>query len=209
MTQLQEYVSTVKMSELASDVGEPGLLYARFAQDGVYLRLHVGKTIVAPTGYPDFLSALTDGILTQISGHVLEQSHSVPYLPEGEVIPVPLRVREQAWFDSSSQTVRFRLEAEVHGRNITAEADEFDIAMDQFVASIPGQLHVCFNCGLADYMSYGGEDLRHGWHCFRDLGVDPSAWEQWWDHEDEYERAVQRVSAFHWCPSFKHRAKGP
>lgn len=208
MHQVREYVSAVSVSEAPSDIGTAGLLYVRFDEGGVHLWLQVGGRILqAPTGYDDYLSALTDGILTQVPDHVLHLSHRVPFEPEGTGAPILLLIKEQAWFDSALHSVRFRLEAEVNGKNTVSEADEFDIAMTQLTATLPGQLHVCFTCSLADYISYGGEDLRHGWHCFRDLGVNPALWDQWWDHEDEYRLAMQGVSALHWCPSFRKRGR--
>lgn len=89
-------------------------------------------------------------------------------------------------------------------RTVSVEGD-FVHALQKIVDQLDIELHTCAYCQYADFKSMGGEDLRHGWLCFREVGpIDFDI--PWFMREDQFDQAIQNVDALYWCPAFQYRA---
>lgn len=182
-----------------------GQLYFRFSDQGVSVRLDTPEHVFEAPGHADYLGALVDGLLPQLPGSWLETSHSVRFQPkESEQISL-VKITESAKYLPTDHRVIFRLTAHHDGRRISSESGEFELAFNQLTERMSGEFESCYFCRRAAFLSYGGEDLRHDWNCFRDLGIDPTSWERWWDHEEEFRLAMKNTDAFHWCSAFERR----
>lgn len=110
---------------------------------------------------------------------------------------------------SDDITVEYRLECNFEEKKeidtISNEGD-FSIALQKLIDLLDIEMHVCAFCQFADFKSTGGEDLRHGWYCFREIGkVDFDV--PWFMREDQFENAIPNVDALYWCPKFQYRTK--
>lgn len=100
------------------------------------------------------------------------------------------------------QEIQFELTCTYKGNNYQSVGHgDFRIALYDLIKNLDGPvLKTCPCCRFSDHMRYGDEDLRHGWFCFRDLNTDFSL--VWYKREDDFERAIRSLSAFHCCDSF-------
>jgi len=184
-------------------------MFVRFQPKEVQICLSLPNGTYWASSSGGFLWTLTQELLPQLPSQTrLMMSHVVALKQEKRLDFISIeevvwseRDEEHEWFQP-----HFLLRCEVQGRCYEASgAEDFDEVFRQLAAQLPGQLQVCHFCHYADFQPIGGEDLRHGWRCFRD--VPPEQWESYrrWFPAEVYERAIKQVDAFHWCPSFRPR----
>jgi hypothetical protein len=187
---------------------QSGQLYVRL-EPNAYATVHLGFAGQEFGGrYRGGLQTVLErGIARQLPNVSLIMHDHVRWLAPGTdalgILPVDVAVT----YRSDEDKVMWQVSATPHGTSLTGEGVPFDFAFGRLLDQLPGKMQVCATCALGSFQSGGGEDLLHGWYCFRDLGVDPSKWDRWWEHGAEYDAARQDVSALHWCPSYHERSK--
>ena len=89
---------------------------------------------------------------------------------------------------------------------IAACFDDFGIAFSNLVKQIGLPVETCAYCHNGDFKSDGGEDLRHGWYCFRDV-ENANMQLPWVERLKMFSKATPNLSAFFWCPGFQYQNK--
>ena len=103
--------------------------------------------------------------------------------------------------DAESDVLHYVLVTDYKGKEISVECEEdFSIPLQKIKNIINAEFHICAYCQLSDFKSDGGEELRHGWYCFRNVDEDLSI--PWFERMEGFEKAIPNVDAFHWCPQF-------
>ncbi|NOJ74154.1 hypothetical protein [Paenibacillus alvei] len=99
--------------------------------------------------------------------------------------------------------LEFVLKSNFKDRVITTTSfHDFSIAIGKLVREMNLACESCAYCYYGDFKSDGGEDLRHGWYCFREIqGINMEV--PWFDRIEYFSQAIPNIDAFHWCPSFR------
>ncbi|WP_240421801.1 hypothetical protein [Paenibacillus periandrae] len=103
---------------------------------------------------------------------------------------------------ADDSVLRFEIQCLFNDTQYSAEATEdFSIALQKLKNKMNVNFNICAFCENGDFMSTGGEDLRHGWYCLREV-MPRERLLPWFEREDEFKKAIPNLSAFHWCPKF-------
>ncbi|MDZ7380104.1 MAG: hypothetical protein ONB06_12260 [candidate division KSB1 bacterium] len=199
----------IPVTVVSHNVGAKGQMFVRFQPQGVQIYLSLSDGNYGARSSGGFLWTLTQELLPQLPTQArLMMSHVLALKREKQLDFIS--IEEVVWIEREEEhewsQPHFLLRCDLQGRCYEASGvEDFDEVLRQLAAQLPGQLQVCHFCHFADFQPIGGEDLRHGWRCFRD--VPPEKWESYrrWFPADVYERAIKQVDAFHWCPSFRPR----
>lgn len=157
-------------------------------------------------------------------GFTLALEHLLEQLPEGAKITFVhdifikkglkeefLTIKEEVGLEyvpgSHTLLIKFDLFTNYEDRLINVSSyEDFGIAFSKLKDELTVKIETCAYCLNGDFKSDGGEDLRHGWYCFRDIkDIDLS--EPWFDRLEQFEIAIPNMSAFYWCPAFTHKNK--
>lgn len=128
------------------------------------------------------------------------------FLDHGEIILIN-EIIEMSYIENSGETlIKFTLCVPDEEELCVTGYDDFGIALKALNLKLNRNIETCVYCSKSDFMSNGGEDLRHGWFCFRDVtNVDMS--KPWYDRIDKFDQAYPNMSAFYWCPEFQYKCK--
>ncbi|OXM87391.1 hypothetical protein [Paenibacillus rigui] len=100
------------------------------------------------------------------------------------------------------KVLKFELRCLFDGNMYSVDSTEdFSIALQKLKNKMNVDFNICAFCENGDFMSTGGEDLRHGWYCLREV-IPRKRLLPWFEREDEFKKAIPNLSAFHWCPKF-------
>ncbi|MBA9088813.1 hypothetical protein FHR92_005348 [Fontibacillus solani] len=107
-----------------------------------------------------------------------------------------------------SKVVKFTLCHQRGGKQqvCVSSYEDFGIVLGMLDNELFGKFEICAYCSKGDFKSDGGEDLRHGWYCFRkvdNIDMDKS----WYERLDEFDQAIPNMSVFYWCPKFTYKNK--
>lgn len=124
-----------------------------------------------------------------------------------QVIEVNEQVKLYYLENDQEYILEFELSYDRNGeRCVASSKEDFGIALMKVIRSFEFSLEICASCKNSDFKSDGGEDLRQGWYCFRELDHtrmnDP-----WYEREELFELAIPHKDAFYWCPAFTSSEK--
>jgi len=156
-----------------------------------------------------YLSAL-DELLKQLPqntalliGHevTVTQGFNTKLLHVNETVELEYNTNFDYW------SLKFTLSCQQGDNTIRVSSyEDFGIVYRMLKDKLSGQIETCAYCSKSDFKSDGGEDLRHGWYCFRE-NSDLDMSNPWYERLDEFDHAIPNISAFYWCPSFSYKNK--
>ncbi|MWV47180.1 hypothetical protein GRF59_26655 [Paenibacillus sp. HJL G12] len=101
---------------------------------------------------------------------------------------------------NENETIRIELQCDYNGISYSGSSlEEFDYALGELEDKMNIKFQVCANCNNGNITSIS--DLRHGWHCFRNIENQLTSL-AWFERDEEFEESISNVSALHWCPKF-------
>ena len=128
------------------------------------------------------------------------------FLDHGEIKLIN-EIVETSYIENSGETlIKFTLCVSDEEEICVTGYDDFGIALKALNLKLNRSIETCAYCSKSDFMSNGGEDVRHGWFCFRDV-IDVDMTKPWYERIDKYEKANPNMSSFYWCPEFQYKSK--
>lgn len=179
-------------------------LYIGFTEtDTVNLTL-IGRAVDIESEESNYVQSLLVLMTKLPEGYRLKFSNSfqIENMDAIEVIKVEELVSVTFDYDPDEPQLRYNLLCHYGGKTFTSESvEDFSIALQALQTKMDINFSICAFCSNADFRSTGGEDLRHGWYCLRDVeNRKPEL--AWFQREEEFQQAYPNVNAFHWCPSY-------
>lgn len=178
-------------------------LYVRFRDKNTVHVILVGKSLRVESEGVNYTQSLLE-LMTRLPKECrlkFLNSFQISDRDTIEIVTVEesIMVRQ---YDTDEPQLRFKLVCEYRGKTFEAEAvEDFSIALQALQDKMDVSFNICAFCSNADFRSTGGEDLRQGWYCLRDV-LDRHPDLPWFQREDEFQEAYSNVNAFHWCPSY-------
>lgn len=178
-------------------------LYVRFRDNNTVHVILVGKSLRVESEGVTYVQCLLE-LMTR-----LPEEYQLKFLNNFQITDTDtieiIMVEESitvSQYDPEEPQLKFKLVCEYRGKTFEAEAvEDFSIALQALQDKMDVSFNICAFCSNADFRSTGGEDLRQGWYCLRDvLNRHPDL--PWFQREDEFQEAYSNVNAFHWCPSY-------
>ena len=184
--------------------GQDTNLYVRFRENDTVHMILIGKSIFFESKEATYVQSLLDLMTKLPDGYQLKFLDSVQIKNDNsiEIITVDEYIADTRQYDPDEPQLKFRLVCEYRGKTFEAEAvEDFSIALQALQDKMDVSFNICAFCSNADFRSTGGEDLRQGWYCLRDvLNRNPEI--PWFQRDEEFQKAYPNVNAFHWCPSY-------
>lgn len=178
-------------------------LYVRFRDNNTVHVILVGKSLRVESEGVNYAQCLLE-LMTRLPEEYQLKFLNSFQITDTDTIEI-ITVEESimvSQYDPDEPQLRFKLVCEYKGKAFEAEAvEDFSIALQVLQDKMDVSFNICAFCSNADFRSTGGEDLRQGWYCLRDvLNRHPDL--PWFQREDEFQEAYSNVNAFHWCPSY-------
>lgn len=179
-------------------------LYAHFKSDfQVYMTLVTSSLFLESHEY-SFMECLISILEKLPEGCKLKLQNKVHVMQDKqlEILQIEEFVSLAKVQSSEDNQIHFLLQCNYNGVSFEADGiEDFSIALTRLQKKMDVKFFTCFFCENAEFKSVGGEDLRHGWYCLREIR-DKKLGLPWHERVDEFEKAIPNVSAFHWCPKF-------
>ncbi|GIO04049.1 hypothetical protein J31TS6_00770 [Brevibacillus reuszeri] len=179
-------------------------LYVRFTENDTVNLTLIGRSVDIESEESNYVQSLLTLMTKLPEGFQLKFSHSfqIENMDGLEVINVEEFVSVTFDYDPDEPQLRYNLLCDYGRETFTSESTEdFSIALQALQTKMDINFSICAFCSNADFRSTGGEDLRHGWYCLRDVeNRKPEL--PWFQREEEFQKAYPNVSAFHWCPRY-------
>ncbi|WP_143014400.1 MULTISPECIES: hypothetical protein [unclassified Paenibacillus] len=205
---MSEYLFFVKMTE-ENNTCVHSKLYVHFREDGkVFLSLTSDTANVEVVGrnYVDALISLLNNLK---EGSIIIFNHTVTASTGDslEFIEITETVNLSYLPSIDDKMIHFELNCTINNQFFSASAPEdFSIALQKLKNKTNLEFQICAFCNNSDFQSTGGEDLRFGWSCLRNLHQRELSL-PWYERVHEFEKSTPNLSAIHWCPSFKESDK--
>ncbi len=179
-------------------------LYVRFTENDTVHLILVGKSLYFESNEATYVQSLLELITKLPEGYQLKFLNSVQCTNDNsiEILTVEEYIAVTRQYDPDEPQLKFRLVCDYRGIVFEVEAiEDFSIALQALQDKMDISFNICAFCSNGDFRSTGGEDLRQGWYCLRDVSNrHPDL--PWFQREDEFQEAYSNVNAFHWCPSY-------
>ncbi|MBG9799108.1 hypothetical protein O0555_18075 [Brevibacillus laterosporus] len=196
----------IVITKLVDDKGHShdSKLYVRFRENDTVHLILVGKSLYIESNEVTYVQSLLELITKLPEGYELKFLNIVQSTNGNsiEILTIEEYIAVTRQYDPDEPQLKFRLVCDYRGITFEAEAiEDFSIALQALQDKMDVSFNICAFCSNGDFRSTGGEDLRHGWYCLRDvLNRHPDL--PWFQREKEFQEAYSSVNAFHWCPSY-------
>ncbi|MEJ8548087.1 hypothetical protein [Brevibacillus borstelensis] len=179
-------------------------LYVRFRENDTVHMILIGKSLYIESEAGTYVQSLLELMTNLPESYSLKFLNSVQTTNGNsiEIVTVEEYIVVTRQYDPDEPQLKFKLVCEYRGKTFEANAvEDFSIALQALQDKMDVSFNICAYCSNADFRSTGGEDLRQGWFCLRDVSNrHPDL--PWFQREDEFQEAYSNVNAFHWCPSY-------
>ncbi|GED61017.1 hypothetical protein ABER61_22500 [Brevibacillus formosus] len=180
------------------------ILYVRFRENETVHLILAGKSLYFESDEATYVQSLLELITKLPEGYQLKFLNSVQSTNGNsvEILTVEEYTSVTRQYDPDEPQLKYRLVCNYRGITFEAEAiEDFSIALQALQDKMDVSFNICAFCSNGDFRSTGGEDLRQGWYCLRDvLNRQPDL--PWFQREQEFQEAYSNVNAFHWCPCY-------
>ncbi|MFM1652560.1 hypothetical protein ACI7RC_10730 [Brevibacillus sp. B_LB10_24] len=179
-------------------------LYVRFRENDTVHMILIGKSLYIESEAGTYVQGLLELMTNLPEGYSHKFLNSVQITNGNsiEIVTIEEYVLVTRQYDPDEPQLKFKLVCEYRGNIFEADAVvDFSIALQALQDKMDISFNICANCSNADFRSTGGEDLRQGWFCLRDVSNRHSDL-PWFQREDEFQEAYSNVNAFHWCPMY-------
>lgn len=161
-----------------------------------------GYSVEAPT----YSLALEELLKLQPKDTIISIEHTI--FVNFKTVKEPIKLNETVKLEdtpfSQDKVIKFEILFE-DDKSVYAYED-FGIAFKKLSAALQGRIETCAFCSNGDFKSDGGEDLRHGWYCFREVD-DVDMRKAWYERLEYFQQAIPGMSAFYWCPKYSYADK--
>lgn len=179
-------------------------LYVRFRENDTVHIILIGKSLYFESESGTYVQSLLELMTNFPEGYLLKFLNSVQTTNGNfkEIVTVEEYIGVTRQYDLYEPQLKIKLVCEYSGKTFEVNAvEDFSIALQALQDKMDVSFNICAFCSNADFRSTGGEDLRQGWYCLRDvLNRHPDL--PWFQREVEFQKAYPNVNAFHWCPSY-------